>query len=93
MKRLAVKLAIIISGHIFNPPWTSRLERRRHRGEVTSKYVCRYLDRYLPSFVDVADDSQTCSVNPDEKIFSIWFQGEQAAPRLVQACWKSVRKH
>ena len=57
MNRLAVKLAITIRGHIFNPPWKSRLERRRHRGEMTSKYVCRYLNRYLSSFVDIEDDS------------------------------------
>lgn len=93
MNRLAAKLAITLRGHIFNPPWKSRLERRRHRGEVTSKYVCRYLNRYLPSFIEVEDDSQTCGADNQERIFSIWFQGEQAAPALVQACWRSVRRH
>lgn len=91
MNRFAVKLAITIRGHIFNPPWKSRLERRRHRGEVISKYVCRYLERYVPSFSDVEADSEVADA--DEKIFSIWFQGEQAAPPLVQACWRSIRKH
>ncbi len=91
MNRFAVKLAITIRGHIFNPPWKSRLERRRHRGEVISKYVCHYLERYVPSFSDVEADSEVADA--DEKIFSIWFQGEQAAPPLVQACWRSIRKH
>lgn len=91
MNRFAVKLAITIRGHIFNPPWKSRLERRRHRGEGISKYVCRYLERYVPSFSDVEADSEVADA--DEKIFSIWFQGEQAAPPLVQACWRSIRKH
>ena len=93
MNRLAVKLAISIHGHIFNPPWKSRLERRKHRGEVISKYVCCYLKRYLPYFVNVEDDSQSYPTVNDERIFSIWFQGEQAAPPLVQACWRSIRKH
>ena len=93
MNRFAAKLAITIHGHIFNPPWKSRLERRRHRGEATSKYVCRYLERYVSSFADIEDDSKDACINSDEKIFSIWFQGEQAAPPLVQACWRSVRKH
>lgn len=31
------------------------------------------------------------TTQPTEKIFSIWLQGEKAAPKVVQACWKSVR--
>lgn len=55
--------------------------------------MCRYLRRYLSSFAEVEDDSRNYSPDPDEKIFSIWFQGEQDAPPLVQACWRSIRKH
>lgn len=43
---------------------------------------------------------QTASGNPmqpvpgdscEERIFSIWLQGEQSAPDIVKACWRSIR--
>lgn len=40
-----------------------------------------------------AAEPQAPAAQPAEQIFSIWFQGEKAAPKVVQACWKSVREH
>lgn len=92
MNRFATKVAIAVCGHIFNPPWNSRLERRRHRGEVKSRYICRYLERYIPDFANIPEDSPAPDAEP-ERIFSIWFQGEDNAPDLVKACWNSIRKN
>ena len=83
--RLATKLSMFINGHVFNPPWASRLDRRRKRGE-------RYLDKYVSSITDVPEDHADIP-SEKERIFSIWFQGEDAAPALVKACWRSVRTH
>lgn len=90
--RFATKLSIVLKGHVFNPPWASRLDRRRRRGEAISKAVERYLDKYIPAFADVSED-ENVPPQDKERIFSIWFQGEDNAPELVKACWRSIRTH
>jgi hypothetical protein len=90
--RFATKLSMFLNGHVFNPPWASRLERRRKRGEAIGKAVERYLDKYIPAFAYVSEDKEIIP-SEEEHIFSIWFQGEDAAPALVKACWRSVRTH
>lgn len=90
--RLSVQLGIIIRGHLFNAPWASRMQRRRHRGLVTQELVCEYLERYVPYFKEVAEDVPEDAAR-EEKIFSIWLQGEESAPEIVKACWRSIRKH
>lgn len=87
-----VNVGIVLCGHVINAPWASRLERRRHRGLVTQRLVCRYLDRYVPYFENVPELPELGSPQED-KIFSIWLQGEDAAPEIVKACWRSIRKH
>lgn len=101
---------IIIKGHILNPLWKSRMERRRKRGEVTRRAVCRALKPYIgfisslsPETVQQTSEGQEHSHKHDgkipsaaqngERIFSIWLQGEQNAPEIVKACWRSVRKN
>jgi hypothetical protein len=88
--RFATKLSMVLKGHILNAPWGSRLERRRRRGEAISKAVSRYLDKYVPAFSEVPEDVDV-PVQDKERIFTIWFQGEEAAPDLVKACWRSIR--
>lgn len=90
--RFSTKLSMVLKGHIFNPPWGSRLERRRRRGEAISKAVERYLDKYIPAFSEVPEDVNVPEQDK-ERIFTIWFQGEEAAPELVKACWRSIRTH
>mgnify|MGYP002520092721 CR=1 FL=1 len=50
----------------------------------------RYLDKYVPAFAEVPEDTYL-EEQDKERIFTIWFQGEDAAPDLVKACWRSVR--
>ena len=88
--RFATKFSMVLKGHILNAPWGSRLERRRKRGEAISKAVERYLDKYVPAFAEVPEDVDIPKQDK-ERIFSIWFQGEEAAPNLVKACWRSIR--
>lgn len=95
--RLCVKLGIALRGHVLNFPWASRMQRRRRRGLVTEELVSSYLDRYVPYFKNLQEidevKEKTLIDVPDEKIFSIWLQGEEHAPELVKACWRSVRTH
>lgn len=84
---------IFFKGHIFNCFWEEHDRRSRRRGEVISKTVDRYLDRYVPDMISVQPDSQALppeAPQPD-RIFSIWLQGEDNAPDIVKACFRSMR--
>ena len=83
---------IILFGHILNPFWKTRIERRKRRTDLTAKVVTKYFQRYLkaaeniPETVPIKDDK-------NDKIWTLWLQGEDKAPALVKACYRSVRKH
>lgn len=83
---------IVLRAHILNPLWRSRDARRAHRCNVAAVAIPRYLKRYVPAPGSVPE---TPAEKPKgrEKIFTIWFQGEENAPALVKACWRSVRKN
>ncbi len=87
--RIAVQAQIILRGHVLNWMWRPRMLRRQVRGEVTRQVVGRYLDRYVPESLP---DLITPSADPvaEERIYSIWLQGEDSAPEIVKACWRSV---
>lgn len=89
VSHLSLKAGIILKGHVLNWPWRSRLQRRRVRGDVIASAVSGYLDRYVHLFDNVPLDDPAEDGN--ERIFSIWFQGEKNAPEIVKACWRSIR--
>lgn len=83
---------IILFGHILNPFWKTRVERRKRRTDLTAKIVTKYFRRYLPAVVNVKE-SKPIKDDKNDKIFTIWLQGEDRAPALVKACYRSVRRH
>lgn len=87
-----IKLYYILVGHILNPLWKSREERRKKRYKAIRESVLWYLRRYIPFIKDFQPESIINSVQ-DEKVFTIWFQGEENAPALVKACFRSMRRH
>ncbi|MDE5870239.1 MAG: capsular polysaccharide synthesis protein [Muribaculaceae bacterium] len=85
-------LDLTVNGHILNPVWRNREERRKKRYKATYDSVMRYISRYRPEVEKVTP----APVSPDkepEHAFTIWFQGEDKAPALVKACFRSMRRH
>ena len=83
---------VIIRGHILNWFWRDRKTRRAIRSDVISQVVPRYFKRYLPAAAAVKE-RKIVKDDKNEKIFTIWLQGEENAPELVKACFRSVRKN
>jgi len=83
---------IRLRGYIFNL-MPDRGRRRAFRGRVVSRDIDCYSRRMLLD--DVARMEETPAVRNDggERIFTLWLQGEDAAPPLVKACFRSVRHH
>ncbi len=83
---------VVLRGHILNWPWRSRVHRRQVRSDVISKIIPQYFKRYLPAAAAIKE-RKVVKNNKNEKIWTIWFQGEEKAPALVKACFRSVRRH
>lgn len=92
LSRAVAVADIVLRGHILNPFWLSRDKRRKIRTNVTARVIPHYFKRYLPAAGAVRE---TKAINNDktEKIYTLWLQGEENAPDLVKACFRSVRKN
>ena len=90
--RFVATMKIVLFGHILNWPWRSRVKRRAVRSDVISKVIPTYFKRYLPAAAAVKE-REVINNDKNDKIFTLWLQGEDKAPPLVQACFRSVRKN
>lgn len=82
----------ILMGHILNPLWSDRDTRRKRRYAAALNSTMRYLRRYAPEVSKIVPEPVNTPDEP-ERAFTIWFQGEENAPALVKACFRSMRKH
>lgn len=83
---------VVVLGHIFNPLWWSREHRRQRRSDVISRIIPKYFKRYLPAAAAIPV-REVVHDDKNEKIWTIWLQGENKAPALVKSCFRSVRRH
>lgn len=89
-----MKSKIIMLGHILNPLWLSHDQRRKRRKTIIANAKVDYLKIYeqyvrnmRPATITENDDSE------EEHLFTLWLQGEQQAPPIVKACFRSMRRH
>lgn len=86
------KLKLVLFCHILNPLWYSREKRRKVRTDYLAREADRYFQRYLYAVKGIKE-TEAVKNDRNEKIFSIWLQGEENAPDLVKSCFRSIRKH
>lgn len=83
----------ILLGHILNPYLLNADKARERRYEVYGRVVPEYFSKhYLDSVKDVLHTSPE-DVPGREKIFTLWLQGEENAPRLVRNCFERMRRY
>lgn len=92
VNRFPVLVDIVLRGHILNPFWWERSRRHQRRVDVLVSAITRYFKRYLPKQGDIPEQN-IIKNNKNEKIYSIWLQGEENAPELVKACFRSIRRN
>ena len=83
---------IIVRAHILNWFWRDRKKRRAVRCAVLENAIPRYFQRYLPAAAAIPE-RKVVKDDKGEKIFTLWLQGEDKAPPLVKACFRSIRRH
>lgn len=86
------KVSYMINGHILNPFWYSRDKRRKIRRIALRNSILAYLRIYEDKIRDFCPAPLDTNEEP-ERVFSIWFQGEENAPDLVKACFRSMRRN
>lgn len=80
---------IIWKGHILNPLWLSRDERRFRRGQATREAVLKYLDRHMqPVELPQAPAAQA----EVRQVWTLWLQGMDQAPAIVRRCVDSMKR-
>ena len=86
------EIKFTLLGHILNPFWNPRIKRRRVRGKHSYAKVRHYLEKYWTFIKGLQPkDIPTTLLKGEDKIFSIWFQGEEKAPELVKVCFKRLK--
>jgi len=90
--RFFAMINVVLMGHVLNPLWWSRDHRRQRRSDVISRIIPRYFKRYLPAAAAIPE-RKVVHDDKNEKIWTIWLQGEDNAPALVKACFRSIRRH
>lgn len=89
--RMVFEIRFLIGVHLLNPLWHSRDNRRVKRYLTTKDSVLKYLRRYRRPIEGFIPGLPTTDAEP-ERAFTIWLQGEESAPELVKACFRSMRK-
>lgn len=90
--RLMLDIPFVLKAHILNPMWQPREQRRKRRYEATYQHAMAYLRRYAADIKAITPPATVTEPEP-ERAFTIWFQGEEKAPALVKACFRSMRRH
>lgn len=85
----------ILEGHVLNPLWLDRARRRRNRCAAKSNTAHYYLELYSDFIAKINPEGKSIDNSDihEDRIFSIWFQGEENAPQSVKACFESMRRH
>ncbi|HOY47102.1 MAG TPA: capsular polysaccharide synthesis protein [Alphaproteobacteria bacterium] len=91
-RRFFYMTSLVLRAHIFNWFWRNKRKRRAVRRDVLSSVIPGYLKHYLPA-AGAVKESTVVKDDANEKIYSLWLQGEDAAPALVKACARSVRRN
>ncbi len=87
------RFLLLLHGHLLNPIWKSTDKRRAHRYDAFGRILTRYFRRNWLSAAAAVKPSPVPSQDGEEKIFAIWFQGEDQAPDIVKSCFRSIREH
>jgi mannosyltransferase OCH1-like enzyme len=81
---------ILFQAHVFNWFWRPRSRRSDVRTKVLSQVATEYFKRYLYAAESVKEE-KVIKNDKNDKIYTIWQQGEKSAPPIVKATFRSIR--
>lgn len=94
LRRSWIRLRLLVEGHLLNPVWDGAEKHRRRHHKAFARILTGFMQKhYLEAARSVVPAAAQVPAAGEEKIFSIWLQGEDRAPDLVKACFRSIRHH
>ena len=91
MRRFWYYIRVALFGHLLNPLWLSRLDRRRVRGRAIRKAALACLRPNAAAVRDVPEDQPDRTA--PRRVYTLWLQGQEQAPPVVRACLDSIRRY
>ena len=77
-------------GHILNPFWNPRGQRRARREELRARAIAKYFSPNIRAAKHVIE-KPVIKNDKDEKVFSFW--GWNPQPDLITSCFESMKKN
>ena len=90
---ILAKAWLFAGAHLTNPLWWPRERRRERRRDVLAASLPWYFRRNLLDGVAALPEGPVLKKDDSDQVFTLWLQGEDAAPELVKACFRSMRRH
>lgn len=87
------RFRLLVEGHLLNPVWDGEEKHRERRHAAYGRILTDYLQKHWLSAADSVEDRPAEQRDAEERIYSIWFQGEEKAPEIVRSCFASIRKY
>ena len=87
------RFRLLVEGHLLNPVWDGEEVRRARRCKAFGRILMDYMRK---NWLQAAADVPVTPVirnDSEERIFTLWLQGEEQAPDIVKSCFASIRKH
>lgn len=87
------RFRLLVEGHLLNPVWDGEDKHRERRCAAFGRILTAFMRKhYLAAAADI-QDLPAEKKDQNEKIFTLWLQGEAQAPEIVRSCFASIRKH
>jgi hypothetical protein len=87
------RFRLLVEGHLLNPVWDGEERHRARRSKAFGRILTDYMRK---NWLQAAADVPVTPVirnDSEERIFTLWLQGEEQAPDIVKSCFASIRKH
>ena len=87
------RFRLLLEGHLLNPVWDGEVRHRARRCKAFGRILMDFMRK---NWLQAAADVPVTPVirnDSEERIFTLWLQGEEQAPDIVKSCFASIRKH
>ena len=87
------RFRLLVEGHLLNPVWDGEEVRRARRCKAFGRILMDYMRKNWLQAADNVPVTPVIRNDHEERIFTLWLQGEEQAPDIVKSCFASIRKH